>query len=297
VGRSGAVLQALVAVTIWGASFAATKQLLGELSPASVLFARTVLGTLLLAGGLAVRRELRPLPAHEWPQLVRLALLGLVLTPALQAWALQRSTSANTAWLVALNPVVTALLAAGLLGERLTGKTAGLVIAFGGAVLVVSGGLSLPAALALPSTRGDLLTLVSNFSWALYTVFGRRYAGRHAAPLVTAHLLAIAGLVFLPFFVAGAGWHELAALSRDGWLCLAYLGLGCSGIGLLLYYAALAHLGAAQVAAFIYLEPLIAQGLAVALMAEPLTAAVLAGGAAILIGVYLVSRSRAEAVP
>ena len=45
-------------------------------------------------------------------------------------------------------------------------------------------------------------------------------------------------------------------------------------------------------AAFIYLEPLVAHALAVALLGEPLTAAVVGGGAAILAGVYLVTRPR-----
>jgi drug/metabolite transporter (DMT)-like permease len=61
----------------------------------------------------------------------------------------------------------------------------------------------------------------------------------------------------------------------------------------MLYGAALEHLEASQVAAFIYLEPLIAQAIGVAVMGEPLTAAALAGGAAILAGVYLVTRPQA----
>lgn len=58
----------------------------------------------------------------------------------------------------------------------------------------------------------------------------------------------------------------------------------CSGLAFLLYAAALEHLEASQVAAFIYLEPLVAQALAVALLGEPLTAALVGGGAAILAG-------------
>src|SRR5262249_37487868 len=146
-GRAVAALRALVAVTVWGASFAATKRLLAELSPESVLFARTVLGTLLVGAGLVLGGRWRPIPARDWPALLVLAVVGLVLTQVLQAHALERSTSANTAWLVALNPVVTALLAAWLLGERLAGKMAGLALAFGGAGLVVSGGA--PGATAL----------------------------------------------------------------------------------------------------------------------------------------------------
>ena len=89
----------------------------------------------------------------------------------------------------------------------------------------------------------------------------------------------------------GQGWRELGALSAGGWLCLAYLGLGCSGLAFMLYYNALEHLEASQVAAFIYLEPLIAQALSVASLREPLSAAVVAGGIAILAGVSRVARS------
>jgi drug/metabolite transporter (DMT)-like permease len=288
--RRTAALGALAAVSVWGASFAATKRLLGEVSPATVLLGRTVLATLLIGGGLLVRRRLRPLPARDWPRLVTLSVFGLVLTQLLQAYALERSTSANTAWLVALGPVATALLAAWVLGERLGRRSAGLALAFAGAVLVASGGASLGAALALPSARGDGLTLISTGTWALYTVYGRGFAALYPPTLVTAHVLGVASLAYAPGFVAAGGWRELLHLSPTGWLCLAYLGLGCSGIAFMLYYAALEHLEASQVAAFIYLEPLIAQALSVALLGEPLTAAVLGGGAAILGGVYLVTR-------
>ena len=287
---------ALVGVTIWGGSFAATKRLLAEVSPGTVLLTRTLLATLLVAGALAVRGRLRPLPARDWPRLVMLALLGVVLTPLLQAYALQRSTSANTAWLVALGPVATAVLAAWLIGERLEGRVAGLVLAFAGALLVVSNGCSVGAALGLPSTRGDVLTLISCGTWALYTVYGRGFAAGRHPPLVTAHLLATAVLLYVPVFLLGSDWRELAGLSTTGWLCVGYLGIGCSGLGFLLYVAALEHLEASQVAAFIYLEPLIAQAIAVTLMDEPLTAAVLGGGAAILSGVYLVTRPRPAAL-
>jgi drug/metabolite transporter (DMT)-like permease len=289
-----AALGALLAVTIWGASFAATKRLLVEVSPGTVLLGRTVLATLFIGGGLALRGRLRLFPARDWARLVSLSLLGLVLTQLLQAYALRHSSSANTAWLVALGPVVTALLAAWLIGERLDGRIAGLALAFGGGFLVVSGGRSPGAALALPSTRGDGLTLVSTVTWALYTVQGRGFAAGRPPRLITAHLLAIAALFYLPVFLLEGGATQLPRLSGTGWLCLGYLGIGCSGLGFMLYGAALEHMDAAQVAAFIYLEPLIAQAIGATVMGEALTAATLAGGAAILVGVYLVTRPQPE---
>ena len=282
--------QALGAVVIWGASFGATKRVIAETSPATLLFARSILGALLVGAGLAVRARLRPIPVRDWGRLAGLAVLGLVLTQLLQAWALAWSTSAKTAWLVAANPVVTATLAGLLIGERLRSKVPGLALAFAGVLLVIGDGMS-PAALALPSTRGDVLTLLSTLCWATYTVWGRGFVGRHPAPLVTLHLLAIAAACFAPGFVADRGWAAIAGLTPTGWACLLYLGLACSGLAFLLYYAALAHLEASQAAAFIYVEPLIAQAIGVAWLGEPLSSSVVAGGVAILVGVWLVSRT------
>jgi drug/metabolite transporter (DMT)-like permease len=294
--RTSAIVQALAAVILWGASFASTKRLLLELSPESILFARTVLGTALVSAILAARGRLRLLPARDWPRVAGFALLGLLATQLLQAYALERSSSANTAWLVALNPVVTAMLAAWLIGEHLSGKLAGLALAFGGALLVLSGGHSLAHALTLPSTRGDLLTLISTVSWALYTIYGRTFVARHDPAVVTAHVLGMAAILCAPFFVMRHGWAQLAALSPTGWACLLYFGLACSGLSFMLYYGALEHLEASQVAAFIYVEPLIAQALSVIFLGEPLTASLLAGGAAILGGVWLVSHVEAGRV-
>jgi drug/metabolite transporter (DMT)-like permease len=289
--RRLAVAGALVAVVIWGASFPATKRVLAELSVETLVFARAVLGTALVLGFLLARGRLAGIRRADLGALVALSLLGNVAPQWLQGQALVRSTAANTAWLVALVPVVTALLAAGLLGELLRGRIAGIAIAFLGTLLVVSGGRSPSAALGLPSTRGDLLTLASTVSWSLYTIYGRRFVAGYPAAVAMVHLLAVSVAVFAPGFVAHAGWTELAALSAEGWLCVLFLGLGCSGLAFTLWYAALEAMDATQVAAFVYVEPLVAQAVARVMLGEPLHAATLVGGAAILVGVYLVTRA------
>lgn len=293
--RRLAVAGAVVSVVVWGASFPATKQAVGELSVDTLVFSRAVLGTGLVAAMLAVRGGFVRVRRRDVGALVALSLAGNVLPQWLQGQALLRSTAANTAWLVGLCPVMTVILARWLVGERLAGRVAGIAIAFLGTLLVVSGGQSLRAAIDLPSTRGDVLTLVSTVSWALYTIYGRRFVAGYPAAVAMVHLLAVSVVVFLPGFVARAGWQELAALSPTGWLCVLFLGLGCSGFAFTLWYAALGVMDASQVAAFVYIEPLVAQVLARMMLGEPLHPATLLGGAAILVGVYLVSRAALRA--
>jgi len=294
--RRLAAVAALVSVVIWGASFALTKRVLGELSVDTLVFARAVLGTALVAALLAVRGGFVRVRRRDLGLLVGLSLAGNVLPQWLQGQALVRSTAANTAWLVALSPVVTVVLARWLVGERLAGKVGGIAIAFFGALLVVSGGGSLAATVDVPTTRGDTLTLVSTVSWALYTIYGRRFVAGYPAAVAMVHLLAVSVLVFLPGFVVRAGWEELAALSPAGWACVLFLGLGCSGLGFTLWYAALEAMDASQVAAFIYIEPLVTQALARVMLGEALRPTTVLGGAAILLGVWLVSRARVRSV-
>jgi drug/metabolite transporter (DMT)-like permease len=64
-----------------------------------------------------------------------------------------------------------------------------------------------------------------------------------------------------------------------------------------LFAYALTELAASRVAAFNYLQPVIASSLGIWVLSEKLTAKVLIGGALILAGVYLTERERGEEGP
>jgi drug/metabolite transporter (DMT)-like permease len=66
-----------------------------------------------------------------------------------------------------------------------------------------------------------------------------------------------------------------------------------SVISYLLFAYVLTELAASRVAAFNYLQPVIASGLGIWLLSEQLTAKEVIGGALILAGVYLTERERA----
>ncbi|PYQ66451.1 MAG: hypothetical protein DMF54_07845 [Acidobacteria bacterium] len=103
----------------------------------------------------------------------------------------------------------------------------------------------------------------------------------------------LAGWAMLaPFFAFRAGWREYARVSPAGWGAILFLGIGCSGLGYLFWYAGLEKLETSRVAAFLYLEPLVTLAAAVVLLGEPVHWTTLAGGAIVLAGVFLVQRAR-----
>jgi drug/metabolite transporter (DMT)-like permease len=289
-------LLALLAVVFWGVSFVATKAVVREISPIAVIFLRAGLGSVLLLALLARRGQLAPPPRDRWASLAVMGFVGVALHQLLQAYALRATSAVNTGWLIGLTPIWSALLAAAFLRERFTAvKVVGLVLGFVGGALVVTRGRLEASLLALPSTRGDLLILISTVNWAVYSVIGRdTLRGLGAARATAGAMVAGFAMLAVPFAASGA-WRGLLQLSPIGWLGLAFLGICCSGLGYFFWYTALDAAPASQVAALLYLEPLVTLGASVALLGETVVATTLIGGALLIAGVALVQAAPAPA--
>ncbi len=285
-------LGVMIAVVFWGVSFVATKFLVGQISPLALVSARACIGAAALGALLAARGE-RLLPARAaWPALLFLGFVGVSFHQLLQAYALTLTSAISTGWLIGLTPLWAALFSIFARRERLgPGKLLGLLIGFLGAAWVVTRG-SLSAFAALPSTRGDLLILLSTLNWAFYSVIGHGTLVRLGPTSATAGAMSAGALLLLPVFVATHAWRELLRLTPAGWAAVFFLGVCCSALGYWFWYAALARIEASRVAAFLYLEPLVTLAAAVALLGEPVSAATLAGGAVLVAGVALVQRAR-----
>ena len=217
--------------------------------------------------------------------------VGVFVHQMIQAHALTVASAVNTGWLIGLTPLWSALLSAWALKERFgPAKIAGLALGFLGAALVVTRGHVGGGVLALPSTRGDLLILLSTFNWAAYTVLGHPAIKRLGPTRATTGALFLGWLMIVPFFIYQAGWREYARLTAQGWTAVLFLGIACSGLGYLFWYGALEKIEASQVAAFLYLEPLVTLAAAVWWLGESVGLTTVAGGLLVLAGVALVQR-------
>ncbi len=282
-------LGALLAIVFWGVSFVATKAVVAEISPATLVFCRAGLGTLLLFAILALRRRPPWPPRDALAPLAAMGFVGVAFHQVLQAYALTMTSAVNTGWLIGLIPLWSAILAAIFLKERLGArKVAGLLVGFAGALLVVTRGRLGARLIALPATRGDLLVLASTLNWACYTVLGGATIRRLGPTRATAGAMLLGWLMLTPTFVAGAGWHDLLRLTPAGAGAVLFLGIACSGLGYLLWYGALERVEATRVATLLYLEPLVTLAAAVLLLGEPVGSSTVVGGLLVLGGVTLV---------
>jgi drug/metabolite transporter (DMT)-like permease len=286
-------LEALFAVIVWGASFIATKVALRDISPITVVWLRFAMGVIILGMAVTARRQFAFPKRDEWLYLALLGFLGITLHQWLQSTALTTSRASTTAWIVATIPVFMALLGWLVLKENLAWlQTGGIVLAAFGVILVVSNGDLASLRLGQFGAPGDILVLVSALNWAVFSALSRRGLKTHPAARMMFYVMAFGWLFTSILFFIDPRLGEIPQLTSDGWLGLAFLGIFCSGLAYIAWYDALQVLPAAQLGAFLYLEPLVAVAIAALILAEAITWATLLGGAIILLGVWLVNNHR-----
>jgi drug/metabolite transporter (DMT)-like permease len=292
-GQARAMAGVILGVTVWGASFIATKIALREMTPVALVWSRFFIGWLVLGVVAAGRKASVPLCWKAVPQLLLLGALGVALHQWVQSTGLETSAATTGAWLVTFTPVFIALLGLAILGEKLRWlQILGILVAAAGVVIVVSHGDLASVWRGGFGHRGDFLILLSGMLWALFSVFSRKQLQVYT-PAALMFLVMGAGMleITLPM-VLEHRFHELSHLTTQAWAAVSFLGVFCSGLAYVFWYDALQVLPAARVGAFLYAEPLVAAVVAYWLLGEPFLWSNYAGGAAIVAGVILVNRKK-----
>jgi len=286
------IFEALFAVTVWGASFIATKVALQDISPATVVWLRFGMGVVILGIAVTARKQFAWPKKQEWLYFALLGFLGIAFHQWLQSTALKTSRASTTAWIVATTPVFMALLGWLALKEKLSWlQTSGILLATMGVLLVVSDGNPNAISLKQFGAPGDILVLISSVNWAVFSALSRRGLKTHPATRMMFYVMTLGWLFSGILFLSSSGPREIQQLTFNGWMGVTFLGVFCSGLAYIAWYDALQVLPTGQLGAFLYLEPPVAVVIAVLILSESITWAALLGGGIILFGVWLVNRN------
>ncbi len=278
----------LVTVLIWSANFVIVKATIGTLGPLTFTGARYVVASLTLLAILWLRQgSVRP-PAGYGRVLLALGVLGFGCYQILWTTGLTMISAGDSALLVAVSPVLTALLAAAVGMDRLSApKLAGALIAFGGVAVVIGGS----QALSLGSSLiGDALTLGAAVLWAVYTVGATRVV-HGIDPLRATTWTVVAGAVLLaPLGVAESVARPPAGVTPAEIVAILYSGMLAAGIANVFVLNAIRYVGPTRATAMQFLVPAGAVVLGALFLAEPIGAPQVIGGAVIVLGVWLTRR-------
>jgi drug/metabolite transporter (DMT)-like permease len=231
------------------------------------------LGPLVLARGLGPRKH--ALAAFG------VGFVGQGLASGTYAASLQHLDAALGAFLLYLNPVFVAVLAASLLGERLTRRG---LLALG--VAVAGLGLMAFAPGVAASPLGVGLALFAAVAYAGVIVAGRRLTGQAPPLRVAAYLMLGATCAF---GLGSALTGTLALPPEAAWGHVVLLAVVCTALSVGTFYLALPLIGAPKAALVSTLEPVSTVLVAYLVLGELFTPLQFAGGGLILLAVALLA--------
>jgi drug/metabolite transporter (DMT)-like permease len=250
--------------------------------PASAFY-RMFFASVILIPAWLVRRPLAPSRAG-----IRLSLIcGLFFAGDLALWntALLHTSAANATLLANLSPLWVGLGALVLLHEPVGPRYwLGMAIALAGSFVVLRGGALLTGSL----NAADLLAVGASFFYAAYMLTTR--VTRASVDTFSFMVLSMAACGCALLLLSLAMGAPLTGYSRGSWLALIGLGLVTQAGGWVSITYALGTLRASSVSVTLLGQPVLTAIFAALVLAEPLTASLLVGGALILLGIALVLR-------
>jgi drug/metabolite transporter (DMT)-like permease len=280
------ILLVLVA-TLWGGSYIWVKIGLETIPPLTLMAGRIVIAAITLTMLLRWRGVSFPTDRLTWRLYAQQGALSMALPFALVAWGQQWVDAGPAAILNSVSPVFAFLITWGLTRhEPATAlKMFGVAAGLAGVVAVMgpgaAGGIG---AQVLP----QVAIVLSSLSYALGAINSHQL--RKGDPMVNAAgAMIAASLLILPFaLIVEHPWNVRPSWS--GVAALLTLALASTTLGYILWFRLVRTLGSIGVTSQSYMRAPIGVLLAALLLGEPVTTAMLAGMALVVVGVWAMTR-------
>ena len=263
---------------IWGIPYLMIRVAVRDLSPGTLVFARTFPATLLLLP-LALRRGALVPVLRQWKVVAVYTIVELGVPWLLLARAEQHLSSSLSSLLVATVPSV------GLLVNRATGQSdhldrrrlTGLVMGLAGVAVLVGidvRGTSLPAA-------AEMAVVVVGYAVGPILI-NRRLAGLPGVGVVTVSL-GMAALAYSPWALT----HRPSHLSGSVIASVLGLTVVCTALAFVLFFQLIAEVGPSRATVITYINPAVAVLMGVAVLGERFGVGIAVGFPLVLIGSVL----------
>ena len=275
---------------LWAGNYPLAKIGLHELGPITMSALRTLIAApLLVLASRLLEGPLPPLARRDLIAVVVLAVSGFVGNSALWYVGMRGTSPANAGILGAASPVVVALAAATWLRERVSPvNLVGIGLTMLAVLLTIAQG-SLHVLLTLSVNRGDVIILLSQSMWVVYTLYSRANLSTFSPLQMLAGAHVVAAGLLLPLALVERPWQALAHASWVGFSVVLYSAL-LGTPAHVAYYQAVRTVGPSRAAVFMNLIPFLVLGLSWLMLGEPIRWYHWVGAIGVIGGVALTTR-------
>lgn len=295
--------------TMWAAQYAAYRVATEKMGPVTVSAWNFLLASLVLLPFLVRERRAAKLSPStsarqseeksrsRWSsrmflEFLMISILGLIPGSALLAWGVARSTASNAAIIYLTMPVMTALLASLILGEKMSWLRWGsLGISLAGVMILSATDLRQLQLLRGRFLLGNVLVLLACLGSSFYNVYCKGLLKRFTLleVLIYGYTLAFLASVLLMPWTEPLSLSSIHAYTTATWLALLALSVFSWGLAMVLWMFLLKRLDVSQASVSIYLLPFLGVLISGVTLKERITPTMIVGGLVTLTGTILIT--------
>ena len=279
---------AILVIVAWGASFPCTRLLLDAgITPTEIFVYRSAIAYI----GLLIFSKFK-IDFWGWRDELLAFLCGLTggaMYFVLQNIALKLTLLSDVVIVIAINPLLTTILAALFLKDEhfsLKILLSSMVAFTGVAVVTLRDGLVWGDGLL-----GNVLAFLAALSWAVYCIILKRVQGRHSTLAITRKVMIYGTICALPVMFSEP-MSSLSTLLRSDVLAnMLFLALICSMAAFLIWNFVIKKIGAIRSSNYLYLDPDISIIIGVIVLHERVGIVAVVGCTLVLLGVIMVEKT------
>lgn len=253
---------------LWAGAFIAGKLGVGKLSPVLLTYFRMLFATLIIFPYMMKKESHWRLEKWQIKYVFSTGIVGMIGYHILFFTALKFTTVTNSSIINATNPILTTILAAVILKDKLPAKKMIFVLTafIGVATTIVNWDLS--KIINMSFNKGDLIMMMATTCWASYSIIVKKVM-HHFTPLkLTTYTFLASVIVLTPFAARELMVTDISQVGMMPFVAVLYMAIFPTVIGYTIQQVAIKELGPRAMALFINLVPIFSVIMATLLLGE-----------------------------
>lgn len=292
---TSALLAAIAALILWGGTAIANKIAVGYMSGLTAGVLRSMLAGLLALSVASLLRLPFPKTFKDRLLLFVSGISSFALWPIFLSVGIEQTTAGHAALIMAMIPVltvfITSIIQASLPSAKWWfGATIALVATV---ILITSRGITLEVFEDGSSILGDITVLAGCGICATGYVAGAKLSKKIGTAATTFWGLSVALIVLVPIFISIFDNTQWSAVSKEGWMGIAWMTFLSSFAGYALWFFALARGGISRIGSMQLMMPVLSLVFAAIVLGESPTQILVFTCITIMIGTFLAQRGAA----